>query len=150
MTSYTSPSDPRLSGLIIPVSPKNDSNGEQFTASQWLSSTNSYDPSKVEVPIEFAITKHEQHNEPTPSSILHKEEIKNDLVDIKGPVDSVEWHPSQDLMGIVFGGNDLKRPEFDIRLDDDLYIEANKQFEANIFPVTSLSVNWRLTILYRI
>ena len=143
MASNTAFSYPHFSELAIPVPSKNDSNAEQFTASQLLPSASSYN--EVHPDHEAPITKLEQQSHPTHNTIFHKEEIDIGLADIKDPIDSVEWHPSQDLMGIVLG-NDLKRPEFDIRLDDDVYIEANKQLEANIFPVVILSINSPLII----
>jgi hypothetical protein len=44
------------------------------------------------------------------------------------------WHANQDLMSVVLGEDSIAS-SFDIRLDDDLYLAANKETQQNIFPV---------------
>ena len=133
---------------MIPVISQDYSNKEQFTS---LLSTNLYDENYVysddlggDLAAERVVTKHEQQDDPAPQTLLQKEEINADSLDIKFPPNPPEWHPSQDLMGIILG-SDFKTPEFGIRLNDDLYIEGNKQLETNVFPVSIPSINRLLT-----
>ena len=118
-------------------------NTEPFTAEPQFPSTSLYNANGVysaeldlEFPIQLPITKDEPHD-PVSNFIFPKEEVDVNWLDVNIPADLVEWDSSQDLMGIVLG-TDLKKPEFEIRLDDDIYIEANKQLEANVFPVIIL------------
>lgn len=60
--------------------------------------------------------------------------IDSTSVDVKvAPVTS-SWHPSKDFMNIVLG-EDSSALGFNIRLDDDVYLVANKESQSNIFPV---------------
>lgn len=78
-------------------------------------------------------TKHEP-SDPDSQLTLPTSEIRAESLDAKVDLDLQEWHPSQDVMDIILGG-DLNVSEFNIRLDDDLYINATKESAVNVFPV---------------
>ena len=52
----------------------------------------------------------------------------------KASPEPFEWSVSSDLMRAVFGG-DSNVAIFDIRLNSDIYLNANKETAVNIFPV---------------
>ena len=48
------------------------------------------------------------------------------------------WRPSQDLMDVILGP-ESSSSGFDIRLDDDVFMSANKELESNVFGVHQIS-----------
>jgi hypothetical protein len=88
------------------------------------------------VPPPSSWTKHEP-GDPEPLVTLLTSETHADLLDSKVDLELQEWHPSQDVMDIILGG-DLKVSEFNVRLDDDLYINATKESAVSVFPVHAL------------
>jgi hypothetical protein len=74
--------------------------------------------------------------------VLHPGLVKDDndaLLAAKASPEPFAWHPSQDLMSAVFGG-DSTVAAFDIRLNNDLYLNANKETAVNVFPVSPYCV----------
>ena len=78
--------------------------------------------------------------EPEDDVILHQGSVKDDdsfaaaLLETKTSPEPPVWNTSQDLMNAVFGG-DTTVASFDISLNNDVYLNANKETAVNIFPV---------------
>lgn len=64
-----------------------------------------------------------------------KDEHDANFLDVKTDLDPPDWLISQEWMNGVIGA-DLTVSEFDIRLNDDVYMVANKESANNIFPVS--------------
>src|SRR5271155_3187927 len=77
--------------------------------------------------------------EPVDDIVLYPGLVKDDndaLLSTKASPEPFAWHPSQDVMNALFGG-DSTVAAFDIRLDNDIYLNANKETAVNVFPVSS-------------
>lgn len=78
--------------------------------------------------------------EPVDDIILHPGSVKDDdasaaaLLVTKASPEPLVWNTSQDLMSAVFGG-DSTVAAFDISLNNDIYLNANKEAAVHIFPV---------------
>lgn len=68
---------------------------------------------------------------------IQKGEFNATSVDVKLVPDTSTSHLSQDLMSMVLG-EDSSSLGFNIRLDDDVFMMANKESESSIFPVQFL------------
>lgn len=108
-----------------------------------------------ELPMTISQVDFWQWYEPTPQAADLLPVIKYELVDdivfqpglvkdddalaaalpvTKASPEPFEWSVSSDLMRAVFGG-DSNVAIFDIRLNSDIYLNANKETAVNIFPV---------------
>ena len=82
--------------------------------------------------------------EPVDDIVLYPGLVKDDngfeaLLATKASPEPLPWHSSQDLMGAVFGGSSTVAA-FDVRLNHDIYLNANKKTAVNVFPVSHTSV----------
>jgi hypothetical protein len=76
--------------------------------------------------------------EPINDIVLHPGLVKDDndaLLAAKTSPEPFARYPSQDLTSAVFGG-DSTVAAFDIRLNNDIYLNANKETAVNVFPVS--------------